>query len=293
MKKIYLFTLITVALCSSVGCNKDLPFPLDEVKRGVLVDIVRVSGTNGVLSAGQTAGDYKVKLTIPKYQGDYSALDYAQLLAVLESPNGAITSRVVVDNITAFPQEITVDIAEVYGKFGLSAPSLGEVLYFTVNVVLTNGEVIPGWTEYAGFNNRAFTGWKVDDRAYSYNVRYPVACPLDLDDFIGTLTIDDEWWEETYQVTVTKQSDTELKISDLFEGYVDHDFIITVDPFTHTVSIAKQVLVDNTSIWGMSPYTNFALAGSGVIDACNRRITFTATATVDQGSFGSVSFAIY
>jgi hypothetical protein len=185
MKKIYLFTLVTIAMCAFAGCNKELPFPLDEVKRGVLVDIIRIPGSDGVLSAGQTTGNYKVALTIPKYQGDYSFLSHAQLLAVLETSNGA-TSRVAVDNITTFPQEITIDVASVYSKFGLSAPSLGEVLYFTANVVLKSGDVIPGWTEYAGFNNQAFTGWKVDNRAYSYNVRYAVACPFDPNDVTGT-----------------------------------------------------------------------------------------------------------
>jgi hypothetical protein len=291
MKKIYLYTLATIALCAFGSCNKDLPYPIDEVKKGVLVDIVRVAGTDGVLAAGQTGGNYKIKLTIPQYQGDYSFLDRVQLLAVLER-NNATSSRVVVDNITTFPQEITIDVADVYSKFGLTAPTLGEVLYLTTNAVLNTGEVIPGWTEYAGFNNRAFTGWKVDGRNYSFNVRYPVACPLDINNFIGTMMIDDEWWEDTYAVTVTKISDNELSVSGLFQGYVDHDLIITIDFSSHTVSVAKQVLVDDTGIWGW-PYTGFALAGSGTINACDNSISFTAAATVDQGSFGSYGFKIY
>ncbi|MDR0687336.1 MAG: hypothetical protein LBF55_01450 [Prevotellaceae bacterium] len=292
MKRIYLLTLAAAALCAFAGCKKELPYPIDEVKRGVLIDIVRAPGSDGVLAAGETTGSYKVKLTIPEYQGDYSSLSHAQLLAVLTNAQGTTTSRVAVDNITGFPKEVDVNIADVYGKFGLTAPALGEVLYFTTNVVLKNGDLIPGWSEYMGFNNRAFSGWKVDDRAYSYNVRYPVACPLDVDDFVGEKTIDDEWWEDSYPVTVSKRSETELAVSGLFEGDADNDLIITIDPTTHTVSIAKQVLVVADKWWGAG-YTNFSLAGSGTIDACDGKITFSATATVDQGSFGAVAFTIY
>lgn len=293
MKRTYILTLAAAALCACAGCEKELPYPIDEVKRGVLIDIVRIPGSDGVLAAGETGGSYGVKLTIPEYQGDYSSLSHAQLLAVLTDVQGVTTSRVAVDNITGFPKEVDLNIADVYSKFGLPAPALGEVLYFTANAVLKNGDLIPGWSEYVGFNNRAFGGWKVDDRAYSYNVRYPVACLLDLDDFVGDKTMDDlEWWEDSYPVTVTKQSDAELAVSGLFGGDADNDLIITVDPTTHTVSIAKQVLVVDDKWWGAG-YTNFSLAGSGTIDACSGTITFTATATVDQGSFGAVSFTIY
>ncbi|MDR2814784.1 MAG: hypothetical protein LBB79_09075 [Prevotellaceae bacterium] len=292
MKRIYLLTLIAAALCAFAGCRRELPYPIDEVQRGVLIDVVRVPGTGGVIVQGQTAGDYKVKLSIPAYQGDYSSLDRAQLLAVLADTQGDASSRVVEDGITAFPVEKSISIADIYAKFGLSAPARGEALYITANVILKNGKTIPGWSEHTGFNNQAFDGWKVDGRAYSGSVKYPVTCPLSIDAFAGAKTIKDEWWEETYQITVAKKSDTELEVSGLFEGKADHSLTITVDPVTHTVSVARQALVDNTSTLGM-PYTNLSLSGSGTIDACDGKITFSATVTVDQGSFGSSTFTIY
>ncbi|MDR0414995.1 MAG: hypothetical protein LBH84_06235 [Prevotellaceae bacterium] len=293
MKKISLIALTAAAIYAFSGCEKELPYPIDGVKRGVLIDIARIPGSNGLLEAGQTTGNYQVMLTIPEYQGDYSSLDHAQLLAVLTGTDGVTSARVVVDNITSFPQKIDIDIAGVYGKFNLAGPSSGEVLYFTANVVLKNGDVIPGWSEHAGFNNRAFSGWRVDNRAYSYNVRYPVVCQLNLDDFVGDKTIDDpDWWEDSYLVEVEKLSETELSVSGLFEGDADNNLIITIDPSLHTVTIEKQVLVVADKWWGAG-YTNFSLEGSGTIDACNGKITFTATASVTQGIFGEASFTIY
>lgn len=173
MKKIYLYVFAAVALSLfTVGCKKDLPFPIDEVTRGVVIDIARVPGTDAFLSDGQTTGNYQVKLVIPPQQGDYSIMDYAQLLAVLDDGTTA-TAKVAVDRITEFPATIKIDIADVYSKFGKSAPALGETLTFTVNIVLKSGEVIPGWNPYTKlYNNQAFGGWQVEGRLYSNRVIY-------------------------------------------------------------------------------------------------------------------------
>lgn len=295
MKKIYLAFTILSLLLFTLSCDKDLPYPIDEVTRGVVIDIVRVAGTDGVLSNGLTTGNYKVSLSIPEQQGDYSFMSHAQLLAVLQATDGTYTSKVVVDNITEFPKEIQINVADIYSKLGLTAPSLGEILYFTVNVVLNNGSVIPGWTKEIGFNNKAFSGWLIDNRAYSYNVRYAVVCPLVLDDFVGTCTVTlDEWWGETpYEVTVTKTSATELTISGLCNGACSNDLVIQVDPDDYSITIAKQVLEPNSGEWwGKPAYNNFSLKGAGTINACETSISFTAEATVDAGSWGDVSFVL-
>ena len=99
------------------------------------------------------------------------------------------TSKVIVDNIKEFPKDISIDIASVYQQFGKEAPTLGEIVYFTTNAVLKDGYTVYGWTEYSDFNNKLFTGWEVDGRAYSYNVRYPVACQLVLEEFVGPVVL--------------------------------------------------------------------------------------------------------
>ncbi|MDR2926940.1 MAG: hypothetical protein LBV41_01870 [Cytophagaceae bacterium] len=296
MKVKYLAVIALSLLFMMQGCKRELPYPIDEVKRGVVIDVVRISGTDGVLSAGQTTGDYRLKLAIPKEQGDYSFMKNAQLLAILRNADGNYSTTVAVDNITGFPKEIPIDIADVYSKLGLTAPELGQMLYFTTNVVLNDGSTIPGWTEFMGFNNRAFAGWLVDGRAYSSNVVYAATCPLELDNFVGTFTVSvDEWWGETpYPVEVTKISDTELNISGICDGVCSNDLVITIDPTDHSISFGKQILEPNSGEWFENPaYFNFALsAGIGRVDACDISISFSATATVDAGSFGAVSFAM-
>lgn len=282
MKYIQLFMATVLMALLTVSCDQDLPYPLDDVKNGVVIDVARVEGTDGVLSAGMVEGNYKIKLTIPKQQGDYSMLDYAQLLCVFTDASGKTTSKVVVDNIKEFPKEITVDFAEVYKQFNLSAPSLGETVYFTANAVLKDGYVVYGWNEYSGFNNKVFTGWEVDGRAYSYNVRYAVVCSLALDDFTGNLMVTDNtvFYEgASYQVQGTKISDTEIELDGFFE---DSKLRLTIDPTLHTVTVEKQILYPT-----FGSYTNFYVVGSGTVDACNGIITFSGTVGVDQGTYDS------
>lgn len=291
MKKVYLLFITLSLLLLGYSCSEDLPFPIDDVRRGVVIDIVRVEGSDGVLYRDETGGNYKVKLTIPEQQGDYSFMKHAQLLAVFQGTDGTITTKVVEDNITEFPKEITINIGQVYSLFGLTAPSLGEVLYFTTNVVLEDGYVIPGWTKEMGYNNRAFSGWRLDGRAYSYNVRYAVVCALDLDVFVGTCTVtQDDWWGDTpYEVEVTKLGDYQLQIDGLYDGYAENPLVITIDPADYSISFDKQILAPNSGVnwWANPAYSNFALsAGTGVVDACDNIISFSATATVDAGSFG-------
>lgn len=295
MKKIYLAFITLSLLFVAISCDKDLPYPIDDVKRGVAIDIVRAAGSDGALNRGETDGNYKVKLTIPDLQGDYSFMKHAQLLAVIQGVDKKYKSVVIEDNITEFPKEITVDIASVYTKLGKTVPLIGETLYLTTNVVLQDGYVIPGWNEIIGFNNKAFAGWLVDGRAYSYSVRYPVVCPLFLEDFVGTNTVTEDEWsgEAPYDVEIIKISETELSIVGLFPSQTSNPMLLKINPVDYSISIAKQIIVPFPTWWAGNPYKDFALAGSGSIDACETIIHFTVSASVNLGNFaGTNDFTI-
>lgn len=292
MKNIYLAFITLSLLFITTSCDKDLPYPIDEVKRGVVIDVVRVAGTDGILSDGLTTGNYKINLSIPEQQGDYSFMKEAQLLAVMEGVDGKFKSQVVMDNITEFPKEVTIDVADVYSKFGLTSPTLGETVYFTTNTVLKDDFVIPGWDQVIGFNNKAFAGWRVDGRAYSYNVRYSVACELVLDDFVGPNTVTDGLFGGSYSVNIVKVSDTELSVEGMFYDEADAALKIIVDPTDHSIKISKQMLKADAQSWFGQPYTNFSLAGGGTMNACETSFSFTAEVTVDQGSFGNRNWTI-
>ncbi len=270
-----LMILVSLGLLS-ISCDRKLPYPLEDVVDGVVVDICAVEGSDKVLSEGEFGDNFKAKLSIPKQQGDYSNLVKVQLLAVLQDNKGKSTAKVVQDDIKDFPLEIDVDLESIYKEFGKTAPQTGEILYLTTNTMLKNGKTIFGWTEYQGFNNKAFTGWIVDGRAYSYNIRYPVVCTIVLEEFEGVLNLNDG--DSEYKVQAVKKSETELEVIGI-EGSSKPVKII-IDPSDHTVSVPKAILAEE-----YGSYTNFYIEGRGTIDACNGNITFVGDLGVDQGLF--------
>lgn len=291
MRYIQLFIATALWALLTVSCDRDLPYPIDQVKKGVVIDIVRAPGSDGVLSAGVTNGNYKVSVSIPKQQGDYSKLDYAQLLCVFTDVNGKTNSKIIVDNIKEFPKDISIDMANVYQQFGKETPTLGEIVYFTTNAVLKDGYVVYGWNEYSDFNNKLFTGWEVDGRAYSYNVRYPVACILDLEEFVGPVVLSD-FYAKSYRAEIIKTSDTELEIHGVAGGKKPDGILkLTIDASTHTVKVAKQIITHGSVAW-IGPYNNAAYQATGTIDACKGTITLNGPLTVDEGSFGDYQMII-
>ena len=292
MRYIQIFIATALLALLTVSCDRELPYPIDQVKKGVVIDIVRSAGSDGVLSAGVTEGNYKVTVSIPKQQGDYSMLDYAQLLCVFTDTEGKTTSKVVVDKISDFPHEVAINMADVYKQFDKAAPELGEVVYFTTNAVLKDGYVVYGWNEYSDFNNKLFTGWEVDGRAYSYNVRYPVACQLVLEEFVGKVMLSDFYNEDGYPAEIVKTSDTELEIHGVAEGEAPDGILkLTIDPSTHTVKVAKQIVASGEVAW-VGGYHNVAYQATGTIDACKGTISLNGPLTVDEGSFGDYQMMI-
>lgn len=317
MKKIYLAFITLSLLLVAISCDKDLPYPIDDVKRGVVIDVTRIAGTDGVLSDGLTTGNYNIKLTIPEQQGDYSFMKHVQLLAVLQGVDGKMKSEVVIDNITEFPKEIKVDISDVYKKLGLASPSLGEVLSFTTNVVLKNETVIPGWDKVIGFNNKAFAGWQVDGRAYSYNVRYPVACSFDEDPITGTfvgtfmMTETSQYGNDSYSVTLSHNPNSP-NAKDIPAGVTASNLYgIDISPISPNV---WEPAIDKITVWFNKEdhsiiipdqdtgdkygANNIPILWSNVVDksvsTCNQTIQFTTKPTIPGvGTYGAFTFKIH
>ncbi len=286
MKYISIITTVILLSVLTISCDRDLPYPLDKVKKSVVVDVYRVSGTDGVLYAGITDGDYQVRLSIPPQQGDYSMLDYVQLMAVY-SFGGQTKTVVVEDNIKELPVTINLNIKDIYQSLGLNTPQIGETLNFVANVFLKDGTAVYGWSTYGGYNNTAFTGWQIDDRTFSYTVRYAVACQLILDEFAGDMVLDDDFYGIEYDVEVLKISETELHLIGMFGE--DTPVVLHINPEDYSVTIDDVIFYGTT----YGPYTDLRImSASGVVDACNGRIEFTGTVGVAQGTFGNFDFVI-
>lgn len=112
-------------------------------------------------------------------------------------------------------------------------------------------------------------------------------CPLVLDDFVGSVTLNDGF-AGIPTADIVKISDTELEIQGYGGETAPYGIIrLTINPKDYTVTVSKQVISAS-----YSPYHNLAYEGSGTIDTCNGIISLSLAVTVDEGSFGSFPFEI-
>lgn len=112
-------------------------------------------------------------------------------------------------------------------------------------------------------------------------------CPLVLDDFVGSVTLNDGF-AEIPTADIVKISDTELEIQGYGGETAPYGIIrLTINPKDYTVTVSKQVI---SASYG--PYHNLAYEGSGTIDTCNGIISLSLAVTVDEGSFGPFPFEI-
>lgn len=112
-------------------------------------------------------------------------------------------------------------------------------------------------------------------------------CPLVLDDFVGSVTLNDGF-AGIPTADIVKISDTELEIQGYGGETAPYGIIrLTINPKDYTVTVSKQVI---SASYG--PYHNLAYEGSGTIDTCNGIISLSLAVTVDEGSFGTFPFEI-
>ncbi|MBO4417697.1 MAG: hypothetical protein J5801_06230 [Bacteroidales bacterium] len=183
-------SLLAVFCCiiALTACDKQkLPYDLEGVERGVIINITKVAGTSTTLSTDVNAGDYQVELSVPDYyQGDMSMFKEAQLMAVYTDTEGNKTPAYVVEGITEFPAKLKLNIKDVISKCGKSAIEIGDRIEFTPCYTLKSGTQVDGWSELMGFNNVRFT-WTLDDGSnYQYRVSYTAFAPFHKDHFQGT-----------------------------------------------------------------------------------------------------------
>lgn len=287
MKQFGIITIVAV-FALFAGCSKQkLPYDLDGVEKGVLINIHKPVGSGAAMSTDKS-DVFEVILDIPWQQGDYSMLKEASLTAVY-THSGKKTAADVIEGITEFPCTLKVKISDVCDKLDVTVLSVGDRIEFTPSYVLKSGTEVKGWTELIGFNNTYFSGWKMEDGSnFSYRISYTAFAPFAKENFIGTGILDDGY---DTPVTITEISELpdaawipvgtdpeklvglELAGDIWFGGDVMKVWINTLD---YTLIIPDQVIAPNWTYPGgaMGTYDGKISDGEGEIDTLNKTITF-------------------
>lgn len=233
MKNIKLLLALSIpAVLVSCSKDPDLPYDLEGTTHTFAISVTKATQYDLLLNAGNTSGDFRVNLAVPKYMGDYTSyFKEAQLLCVY-SPAGKDTAYSVIaaEGITELPSEQKIDMAKVCSGLGIDAPGLGDKMQFVANIVHKDGTIIPGWSPVMGLNYRAPSFLTMPDGTdFSYFASFVAAAPLDSIYYVGGNSVmmngyDDMIEDQADQVvTVTKLA--EIPANAVKSGFTAADYI--------------------------------------------------------------------
>lgn len=307
MKRISILIGLVAVLSIFNSCDKDMPYDLDEISRGALIDVSKIEGTDlyiDALAVETPSLGMRLQM-VPEGEGSF---DYLQLVVVYNRD----VSYIVGDNITALPTEITVDMDQVLDLIGNDWVAPGESYDFTVNVVLDNGMVIKGWSKETGFNNTPFSGWRFEGRPYSSAARYAVQCSFQYEEWdsdVNDFLVDEmsNFGPATYPVTLEHLDELPDEIPDGVDaenlrGLVIYDLWSGGSATRVWVNIAdfSMVIPDQNVLPDWDPdvgsiWFEDALPTAGV-STCDNIMEFNVTPTLPESGLWwgtDVTFTIY
>jgi hypothetical protein len=269
-----LFVLaLFIASCSSDGTGN-----LPDLER-VPIPLMKLVDNSDVLiqDPAEFRGKFSLDLLFKEDQAPKS-------VDLVVARNGDYKNiKTVQAGVTSFPTIVDVDIAKLASIFGVDASTIIPGDYFEIgaNITTQSGFVLPAFSELSNQFSADISNFP----GSSLSIKYPVVCPLDLDEFVGEFTIDDPFfYEGEYPVTISREGDNVLVI----EGFNEDATIkVTVNPQTTKVTVPSTMIA--ADFFG---YTNLKVVGGGEINACANTITLNLTYTVDQGSFGTGGLTI-
>lgn len=282
MKKILTYSLL-IAFTLLSACRKSDNEKIPELTRVPVPLVKKDASGNGTISKDDPAA-FKGKFVVDLYFKD--GPKPAKFDVVVMKNGDASKVLHLKDDVTTFPSTIEVTGTQLISLFQ-SPIVLGDKFTIGVNVTTQGGQLFDAFP--AGKDVVPYGSGLTSQAGASTQIDYIAVCPFDINDFVGTATLDDpDFWEDTYPVTISLVGTDTYKV----DGYVQtpgYSFLIKVNAATQTVTIAKQIYGPTLPT---TPYKDPAIEGTGTIDACQNQIKLTVTNTVSIGSFGSANITI-
>jgi len=293
MKKFLSIALIAI-IAIVASCSKDenprLPDGVETTPLPLLVQDTAATSNTLIQEVSEFSTKFSVQLYWP------NGLKPKKFDIVVARNGNYENLKVLKADVTTFPTEVAITGPQLATLFGIAETDIvpGDKFEVRANITLNNGKVLEGFTpnglDSAG-NEFPIAPYGTDASTFpgsNLTLTYRAVCPLDLDAFVGTFTLTDpDFWEDSYPVQITREGNV-LVIT----GFVQSPSAkvrLTVKESAQTISVPKQVYL--ATLPG-TPYHNPAAEGTGVVDACNTKITLTLSNTVDEGSFGSSNVTI-
>ena len=291
------------------ACGKQkLPYDLEGTEHCVVLSISKVSGSSTTLSTDMSDGNYQVKLIVPDQQGDISMLKEAQLMAIYTDGAKNKKSAIVATGITEFPATVTLNMADVCSKLGVSTIAVGDRLEITPCTTLKSGTQVNGWSEIGGFNYQPFTGWEMQDGSnFSFRVAYTAFAPFQKEKFQGNAVnfLDGGSPAGTCKVTqITEMPEAKdipvgVTESDLVGLKVEGDIWFGGDTFKlwintqdYTLVMPQQVICPNFTYGSYGTYDGIASKCEGEVDTLHNELSFYFYSLWGPYTFGDTTITL-
>jgi hypothetical protein len=262
------------------GCRKSDNPKLPNLER-VPVPKYTVDETMDVLI--QEPDKFRGKFTVDLYFKDDVKPKSMDIVVARNEDYGNV--KVFKSNVTTFPVTYEVTGQELATLFGIPLTDIkpGDIFEFGSNMTLQSGKVVPMFSPVGIGYGTGITN--LPDA--SVLATYRAVCPLDINNFVGSATIEDpKFLEATYPVTVSLEGADVLKITG-FAADAASVLRVKITNRTQTAAIASQIFA--ADFFG---YHNARAVGTGVVDACNNKIAMNLAFSVDEGSFGSFTVTL-
>jgi hypothetical protein len=288
MKKIISFSLFLFSTAAVFNaCRKEDNPKLPELTRFPLPNIVKVAGTDQVISA-QDPGAFNGKFTVGLYFPD--DLPPKKFDVVVKKNNNTANIKLIKAEVTSMPTEITITGTELANLFG--APIiLGDRFDISVDVTTGNG------VKYLAFpaTGNSYASGIAAQPGSSTFIRYEAVCQYNPDVYQGAFTVvSDEWGDYVAGdiVQLTKIDATHFSFK--YQAAEAKGIIVTVNTATNATSVVKQVYGSGYPPgW---PYGDISCESVPGVDnfvaPCEKIFSIVLKHTVAAGNFGNAKIVL-
>jgi len=285
MKKIIAYS--SFLLLAFIGCRKDDNPMLPTLERVPLPLVLKVAGTDQVISATDPTS-FNAKFTVDVYFHEDAPPQKFDVVAIKNGDPGTV--KVVQDNVTTFPTTITLTGQKLIDLFG--PIHVDDNFDISVDITTQSGKkylAFPSVGVGYGSNVAIQPGG-------STSIRYTAVCQFDADSYNGNFVVQlDEIgnFNPGDVVPITKVDETHLSFE--YPVFDAKPIVVTIDPVTNIATVAKQVYGNygTPPAWPYGDVSVQSVAGNdNFVAPCQGVLSLNLEHTVSAGSFGAFKIVL-
>jgi len=288
MKKIIIFSLYLFSTAAVFnGCRKEDNPKIPALERFPLPQLVKVAGTDQVISA-QNPAAFTGKFTVGLFFPD--DIPPQKFDVVVIKNENRTNVKVIQLNVTAYPTTITLTGTELANLFGAPVV-LGDKFDISVDVTTISGMKFEA---FPVTGNPYAAGVAAQPGASTF-IRYEAVCQYDPNQYQGNFeVVNDEWGDYGAGSIVPLTMIDATHFSFKYGASNAQPIIVTVNPNTNAVTVAKQVYgsgyppgwtFGDISAESVPGVENFVAPCAGVFSVILKH-------TVGAGSFGDYKIVL-